>query len=84
VGRLDRSLPGNRRCLRCDAEVPACFGFALARDWLAAHEGRMPWSHVREHCGACVEWAIFTFGENRVSAYLATIDALPAPPRGAE
>jgi hypothetical protein len=38
-----------RQCLRCGAEITACFGFSLARDIVS---GRRP---VREHCGKCAE-----------------------------
>lgn len=32
-------------------------GFVLARDMLAAMEGRIPWTAVREHCGICADRA---------------------------
>lgn len=42
-----------RHCIRCSAEITACMGFQLARDTLAAWDGLIPWSQVREHCGRC-------------------------------
>jgi hypothetical protein len=45
-----------RHCIRCGAEITLCNGFTLARDWLAADDGRIPWIKVREHCGECAEW----------------------------
>lgn len=40
-----------RHCIRCGAVLTACMGFQLARDTLAAWDGLIPWSQVREHCG---------------------------------
>ena len=62
-----------RKCLRCSAPITACNGFVLARDWLAAFEGRIPWTAVREHCGRCREWIIATFGDD-TDAYFKSFD----------
>lgn len=48
--------PAPRHCIRCGRSIDACNGFQLARDTLAAMEGRIPWTSVREHCGVCAEW----------------------------
>lgn len=42
-----------RACIRCGTEIDKCMGFVLARDWLSATDGVIPWSAVREHCGIC-------------------------------
>jgi hypothetical protein len=47
-----------RACIRCGAEITLCHGFVLARDTLAAQDGRIPWASVREHCGKCGLWAL--------------------------
>lgn len=43
-----------RNCLRCGREITACFGGVLVRDQLAAEDGKIAYSQVREHCGHCV------------------------------
>jgi len=40
--------------MKCGVEITACNGFVLARDWLSAMDGLIPWTSVREHCGKCV------------------------------
>jgi hypothetical protein len=59
--------------MRCAAPLTACNGFVLARDWLAAAEGRIPWTKVREHCGVCCHWIRTTFGEN-TQAYFTSFE----------
>lgn len=49
----------SRRCIRCGRAIDLCNGFQIARDTLAAMEGRLSWKDVREICGVCSEffWA---------------------------
>lgn len=49
----------DRRCIRCSVGLgEACFPSVLARDIIAAGEGKIPYTSVREHCGKCVMWLI--------------------------
>ena len=47
--------PENRKCLNCGTLVTACFGFALARDWVKVLNGEAC-DEIRELCGRCVEF----------------------------
>jgi hypothetical protein len=38
----------------CRKSIHACFGFVIARDFLAAIAGKIPYASVRELCGLCV------------------------------
>ena len=42
-----------RQCLRCRREIKECMGFIMAGDFVAACEGRIPWTAIREMCGYC-------------------------------
>jgi hypothetical protein len=54
-----------RHCIRCGAEITAYMGAVLARDCVAAWDGKIPWTSVREHCGKCAEWINFLPSEQR-------------------
>lgn len=50
---------GRRICVRCrKRNIWGCQGMQLARDTVAAWEGRISWEQVREHCGRCAEWLL--------------------------
>ena len=54
LGNLEKEQKMNeRRCVRCGVEIKDCFGFVLARDFLAVIEG-LRVDIPRELCGRCV------------------------------
>ena len=42
-----------RNCMRCHMPIFECMGSVLARDLIAAMDGKIPYIMVREHCGKC-------------------------------
>lgn len=42
-----------RYCAHCGRPIHGCFGFVLARDWIASTDGQRP-ARPRELCGKCV------------------------------
>jgi len=42
-----------RRCMTCEAAIENCNGAVLPRDICAALAGQIPWTEIRELCGAC-------------------------------
>ena len=43
-----------RYCMfNCGTEITACFGFVLARDFVAFAQGKLEATKVREMCGKC-------------------------------
>lgn len=73
-----------RACIKCGAELVACFGSVLARDMIAYLDGKIPATSIREHCGKCVVALIgYEYGGygsyEETRAYLTSLGDAPVP-----